>query len=63
MEIDQIKKGDIVSVVQSADVYLASEGQQGTVEFVEQRSDGTYVHIVGLGAKPGLRRRFKWQGK
>jgi hypothetical protein len=54
------KKGDVIVVVQSDDPQLASEGQEGVIEFVEHRRDGVFVHVVGIGKNVMGSRRFRW---
>lgn len=55
------KKGDAIRVMQTDDPGLAAEGQEGLIDFVEQRQDGVFVHVVGIGRNPQGRKRFRWR--
>lgn len=45
-------------IVRETDLPLVKVGDIGTVEFVEQRQEGVFIHV----SISGIRQRFFWKG-
>lgn len=55
------RRGEHVRVVESDDREMAAEGQEGVIDFVEERREGVFISVLGLGKNPDVRKRFLWR--